>query len=260
MDAEQYERMADLQSHHWWFEAKRMIVRGVLARVASHAGTSPGGGGWALEVGCGTGSMAEVLRPWGRIVGMDAHLPALRHLRGVDAVGGNALALPFASRTFDLVGCFDVLYHRRVTDVGQALGEIYRVCRPGGVVIVTDSAGPRLMSAHDVAMHGARRFRLGDFSGEVEAAGFDLLHGSYYHTVLFPAAAAVRLLKRTLWGVPGQGVGSATGVPAHSDLTPAPPWLNASLTRLYQLEARLVAQHRLPFGLSLLVAARRPPH
>lgn len=268
MEVDQYRQMAELQDRHWWFEAKRMIVGGMLQQLLSGAGPSgtdrglSGQGqrpGWALEVGCGTGSMVPVLRRFGRLVGMDAHRPALRLIRGIDLVNGNLLALPFASEQFDLVGCFDVLYHRRVADVSQALAEIHRVCRPGGLVLITDAAGPRLMSAHDVVMHAARRFRLGDLSNLVRSAGFHVLHDSYYHTILFPVAAVLRLLTRALRGTPRLEPAHDARIQGRSALTSAPEWLNTALIRLYRVEARLVRQHRLPFGLSVLVAARRDP-
>lgn len=253
MDAEQYRRMADLQDRHWWFEAKRAIVGEVLSRRAPPATATAR----ALEVGCGTGSMLPLLARYGTPVGVDAYVPALRYIRHARVVGGNALALPFADATFDLVGCFDVLYHRRVTNVAGAVAELRRVCRPGGIVVITDSAGPGLMSAHDVAMHGARRFRLADFEAAVRAAGLDVVHGSYYHTLLFPLAAALRLWSRATRGVPDPDASSETAVEGRSDLAPAPAWVNATLRPLYRIEAGLVARHRLPFGLSLLVAARR---
>lgn len=254
MDADQYRVMAELQSHHWWFEAKRRVVRGVARRVSQSSPPDPAAR--VLEVGCGTGSMFPVMREMGRLVGLDAYLPALGHVRraGVDAVGGDLLALPFADAQFAVVGCFDVLYHRRVADLARALDELYRVCRPGGLVLITDSASPRLSSRHDVAMHGARRFRLADLRGRVQSAGFDVRHESYYHTLLFPVAAGIRLMKRAIWGAP-----RADAQPrGRSDLSPAPAWLNASLNRLYGVEARLVERHRLPFGLSLIIAAERP--
>jgi SAM-dependent methyltransferase len=187
---------------------------------------------------------------------VDAYLPALAHVRraGVDAVGGNLLSLPFADAQFAVVGCFDVLYHRRVSDLARALDELHRVCRPGGLLLITDSASPRLSSNHDVAMHGARRFRLADLHGRVQSAGFDVLHESYYHTLLFPVAAGIRLTRRAIWGAPR----ADTQPHGRSDLSAAPAWLNASLNRLYALEARLVRRHRLPFGLSLIIAAGRP--
>lgn len=257
MESELYEQMAELQAEHWWFEAKRLVVGRLLRRFEA-VGDGPdrpsgSGGTPVLDVGCGTGSMVPVLGLAGRVVGVDAYLPALRHLRGAVPVGGNLLALPFADATFGIVGCFDVLYHRAVADVPVALAEMHRVCRPGGLVVITDSACPALMSAHDVAFHGARRFGLPDLAARVRDAGFSVLHGSYYHTMLFPAAAARRLASRARGA--GHG-GRATG---RSDLARAPRWLNQSLVGLYRFESALAARYRLPFGLSLVVVARREP-
>ncbi|HUF46460.1 MAG TPA: class I SAM-dependent methyltransferase [Vicinamibacterales bacterium] len=255
MESALYEQMAELQAEHWWFEAKRMVVRRLLDRFGATGseGHRPVGDGDArapvLDVGCGTGSMVPVLRLAGRVVGVDAYLPALRYVNGAAPVGGNLLSLPFADRTFGVVGCFDVLYHRAVADVPVALAEMRRVCRPGGLVVITDSACPALMSAHDVAFHGARRFGLTDLSARVAEAGFSVLHGSYYHTMLFPAAAARRLASRA----------RRAGLSGRSDLERAPRWLNQSLIRLYQVESTLAARYRLPFGLSLVVVARRDP-
>jgi SAM-dependent methyltransferase len=167
-------------------------------------------------------------------------------------VAADLLRLPFADRSFVLVGCFDVLYHRGVHDVTDALREIVRVCAPGGYLAVTDSAFSMLRSSHDVATHAARRFRLPELLHQVQAAGLETVHASYFHMLLFPAAAALRLGKRALHGPP------RADLPARSDLTAVPTWLNATLAALYRLETPLAARFRLPFGVSLLVLARRP--
>jgi SAM-dependent methyltransferase len=209
-----------------------------------------------LDAGCGTGSMAGVLP--GRTFGVDAFPPALRFVRGETVAGGNLLALPFASGTFDVVGCFDVLYHRRVEDLRQALAELHRVCRPNGLVVITDSAGPRLMGPHDVAYHGARRFRLADLRIALEAAGFQVLHGSYFHTTLFPIAAPMRLFARFRRGVSGHNAESGSRRAGRSDLAEVPPGpINRALLFVGQCEAYLASRVRLPFGLSVLVAAQR---
>jgi len=294
VDADEYRRMAALQESHWWFAAKRRMVTALLdryhARPDSVEGPLPA---TILEVGCGTGAMLPVLRRWGIPVGADTHLPALRHVGGARRVAADVSRLPFRPDTFDLIGCFDVLYHRGIGDVPAALGELRRVCAPGGTLVVTDSAFPFLRSAHDVATHGARRFRLPGMRRMLEDAGFDVVHGTYFHKVLFPVAVAVRLTKRLIWGAPsqeadtgagsvreGQGgttagdggarpgergprglAGSGTGrdpVPARSDLAPAPAWLNAVLGPLYRVETAVAARVRQPFGTSLAVVARRP--
>ena len=276
MQAAEYVQMAKVQHCHWWFEAKRRTVDALLTRhaVGDRVLSSTGR---VLEVGSGTGAMVDVMTGFGRMYAADAYLPALRLLRehrpdaaDVVPVGANLLSLPFADASFSLVGCFDVLYHQRVGDVGEALAELHRVCEPGGYLTITDSAFSFLRSSHDVATHAARRFRLPDLTTPLESSGFTIEHASYFHTLLFPAAAAFRLAKRALQGSPVLGGGGEAGgvngtaaggydVPAHSDLAPVAPWLNAALLSIYRLETPLTVRFRMPFGVSLLILARRSP-
>lgn len=272
MEPAEYLRMVEVQDRHWWFEAKRRTVASLLSRHgvgsavgadATAEGVGPQDPPRVLEVGPGTGSMIDVMTRYGRMYAADAYLPALRLLRthrpadAADVVAANAdlLELPFSGASFALVGCFDVLYHRNVDDVADAIAELHRVCRPGGHLVITDSAFPVLRSAHDVATHAARRFRLPDLLDPLRRGGFNIEHATYFHALLFPAALAVRLGKRALHGSPR--LGNDEGVAAHSDLAPVAGWLNRLLLGLYRVESPLAVRLRLPFGSSLLVLARR---
>jgi SAM-dependent methyltransferase len=105
-----------------------------------------------LDLGCGGGRHAfEAHRRGAHVVALDrnrgdtrdaaAMLAAMR-LAGEapagatgTAVNGDALALPFADRSFDRVIAAEVLEH--VVDDGAALAELARVLRPGGTLAVT---------------------------------------------------------------------------------------------------------------------------
>jgi SAM-dependent methyltransferase len=94
-------------------------------------------GGRALEVGCGTGLVLERLRARGAaVVGVDISRGMLALARGreLDVTRGDALALPFAEASFDLVCSFKVLAH--IPRIEAALGELTRVLRPGGRLVV----------------------------------------------------------------------------------------------------------------------------
>ena len=89
-----------------------------------------------VDVGCGTGSfLARLARNGhlGRLTGVDtspAAVEALVGVDGVEAVLGDATALPFADGEFDLVTARHMLYH--VPDLDAALREARRVLRTGG--------------------------------------------------------------------------------------------------------------------------------
>jgi ubiquinone/menaquinone biosynthesis C-methylase UbiE len=106
-----------------------------------------------LEVAVGTGLAFEELvraNPHGRTVGIDL-TPAMlsRARRRVERAGlagayqleiGDAYALPFDDGSFDLVHnayMFDLLPE---PDFARVLGEMFRVLRPGGRLVVLDMA------------------------------------------------------------------------------------------------------------------------
>ena len=89
-----------------------------------------------LEVGCGTGLVLARLAEFARSAkGVDLSPGMLERakLRGLDVVLGSATELPFESGRFDVTCSFKVLAH--VPAIEQALSEMARVTRPGGVVI-----------------------------------------------------------------------------------------------------------------------------
>jgi demethylmenaquinone methyltransferase/2-methoxy-6-polyprenyl-1,4-benzoquinol methylase len=113
---------------------------------------APPAGGYALDVGTGTGDFLTELAAWmpnGFAVGIDFTVPMMQAgLVKLDAaqgragfVGGDALRLPFADETFDAITTGFTM--RNVSDIGQAFREIWRVARSGGAVACLEVARPR---------------------------------------------------------------------------------------------------------------------
>ena len=93
-----------------------------------------------LDVACGTGrNLAMFLEKCGRVQGVDYTLGMLKYAienyrnhPKIDLAQGDVRYLPFQDETFDLVGCFKALPH--VPNVGQALRELQRVTKKGGII------------------------------------------------------------------------------------------------------------------------------
>jgi len=107
-------------------------------------------GARVLDVACGTGDLSLVLAGAGRarVVGLDFCRPMLEIARGkaeadsraVPFVEGDALRLPFADETFDVVTIAFGL--RNLAGVFEGLRELRRILRPGGRVAILEFSSP----------------------------------------------------------------------------------------------------------------------
>jgi malonyl-CoA O-methyltransferase len=109
-----------------------------------------------LDAGCGIGRRIQDIP---NAVGMDLSPEMLAAGRARNVVTGDVRAMPFDSNCFDMIWCRLVLGH--LPDPLLAYGEMFRVCRPGGYVFITDFHP-------DAAMAGHRR-TLSDKAGTVYA-------------------------------------------------------------------------------------------
>src|SRR5688572_22264561 len=97
-----------------------------------------------LDVGCGPGTItADLATLVSHVTALETSEEVLRLAReevtspNVSFAVGDVDALSFADSTFDVVHAHQVLQH--VVDPVQALREMRRVCKPGGIVSVRDS-------------------------------------------------------------------------------------------------------------------------
>ena len=264
MQESEYAKTYELERTFWWFVAKRRASRTLLEGVElvpPATGRSPSRRPRILDAGCGTGGNLEWLAERGRSFGVDLSETALQFCRrrmreatrsAASLTTGTLLCgelahLPFADDTFDLVTAFDVLYHKWVVDDGAAMGELARVCRPGGYVLITDSALPFLRGPHDQAWGGARRYTRATLRQVVEQSGCKVRRLSYFHFLLFPVIAAQRLLERWF----------SSPERAKSDLQPVHPLLNALLKSVYAIECPLLHLVPLPIGSSIICLAQK---
>lgn len=242
MNIEEYARMYEAEERQWWYAGMRSISFSLLD---SASGTAGRGALW-LDGGCGTGNNLQHLARRGRAVGVDLSEEALRYCRtrGVAAVRGSVLALPFADARFDGVTSFDVVYHRWVPDDRAAVAEAARVLRPGGLLLLRVPAFRALWGAHDEAVHSRHRYTRGELKALLAACGFEVLRASYCNFFLFPLLVVRRTLDRRL-GRHGSDV----------QFLPAP--LEWGFRGLLELEARLVRWVSLPFGTSVMALGRK---
>lgn len=125
-----------LRSHRW-----RTVENSAAFLVAHLAATTR-----LLDVGCGPGTITADFAsrlPDGQIVGVDrsgevvAAAAAEHRAPNLSFVVGDVYALEWADGSFDVVFCHQVLQH--LTRPVEALAEMRRVLRPGGLLAVRDA-------------------------------------------------------------------------------------------------------------------------
>ncbi len=243
MDARAYSLAAESEDAHWWYRGRRAILRSVLDRYAPPASPPRS----ILEVGCGNGGNLPVLAAYGQLyaVEMEDATRGRASSRNVACVENGWLpdGLPFGDRRFDLIVALDVLEH--VDDDRAAAKALHDRLTPGGQLIVTVPAYAWLWGWRDEFSRHKRRYARPALIARLAEAGLDVTYGSYFNTLLFPLAVAYAQLEQLLFSSAYQAI----AVP------PAP--LNRALAAVFELERLFIPRVAFPYGLSILICARR---
>ena len=96
--------------------------------------------GRALDVGCGKGRFARILKernPDALVAGLDLAEAMLRFVpKEIAPCSASMTHLPFANDSFDAAYATESLEH--AVDIEQAIAEICRVVKPGGKIVIID--------------------------------------------------------------------------------------------------------------------------
>ncbi len=244
LDEQLYDAHEKLDDTFWWFVGRRQVIRQVMKKHLPDVAHRRR----IVDVGCGAGGNLLMLREFGEVTGIDANE---RILVGARARVGHEVTLIHgefpqclpAQTRFDVVCAFDVIEH--LDDPIGALRGARERLDAGGRLVVTVPAFPFLWSVHDDLNHHRRRYLRSTLLEQLAQAGFATDWVSYFNSVLFPAIAAVRVVRNALRFAESQS----------DAVRPAAP-VNALLTRMFAAEGRVVPNVPVPFGVSLIAVAR----
>ena len=245
MNWPEYQLTFELEDTHWWFVGRRNLALSLLKQWGQLKPDAR-----VLDVGCGTGSNLQTLSPRVQAHGVDISPIALHFARQRllnNLMQASGVNLPYQDHSFDGVTMFDVLYHRWIVDDRCVLTQLHRVLKPGGWLLLTDSALPLLWSSHDETYFARQRYTLAIVRQKLQQVGFVPCVCSYANFLLLPALFWVRL---TMDWLPIYG-----NIDRHGT---SPGWLNRALTQVRTLEARWLSSGKsLPIGGSVICLAQK---
>ena len=161
------------------YTGRRKLAKEIIDNIAAYV-TVPDGG-VALDVGCGSGALANAVakrNPGARVIGIDQWGPEYRSfsktlceknaaaegLTNVIFEKGNAKKLAFADESFDAVVSNYVYHNIAGTNKQKLLKESLRVLKKGGIFAIHDLMGP------------ARYGDMQKFVQELKEEGYEEVH------------------------------------------------------------------------------------
>jgi SAM-dependent methyltransferase len=234
-----------LEGEHWWFRARRLILRDLLTRLK-----------WPprpkiLEIGVGPGNnLLEIYPADARLEGVEpdtalANLAAARGSAPVFNASIDRLPSEIQEQSYDGVTMFDVLEH--IQDDARALEIVNRKLKPGGRIILSTPAYMWLWGQQDIVNQHCRRYTLAELRRKLQDAGFTIERMTYFNTFLFLPIAIVRLVAR---------YGRRTPKPEGDFVYVRKP-SNPMLFTLFGLERFVLRHLNFPFGVSAFSVARK---
>jgi SAM-dependent methyltransferase len=255
MQAEQFAVNARLEEVHWWFTARRRVLRELIEQAVP-----PSRATTVVDIGCGTGGNIAALADAYRCVGIDPSPAAIQHARRrfpqVRFVCGTAPDdLDGDARAARLLMLNDVLEH--VEDDFLLLSRVLAAAEPGSHVLITVPADRSLWSPHDEAHGHFRRYDRPRLARLWRGLPVEARLVSHFNTRLYGAVKLARTLSRWRNAAAGE---------AGTDLKLSRPLVNGVLERIFAGERRVLSEllrgrrtRGYGYGVSLVALLTRLP-
>lgn len=239
MEQQLFTQMHELETKHWWFLARRKVIKKVLNTFMPTDKNRQ-----VLEIGCGTGGNLDLLSHFGIVSAteLDDQARQLAVAKSIATVKSGSLPndIPYQQH-FNLICLLDVLEH--IEDDGAAIAKLATLLAAEGKLLITVPAYQWLWSSHDTLHHHKRRYTKKQLTQLLETHGFQILYSSYFNSLLFPLIFMVR--KLAAWLKKNND----------SDATMPSIAINTLLGFIFGCERYLIPTLSLPFGVSIIAVA-----
>jgi SAM-dependent methyltransferase len=242
MERESYKEMYNYENIHWWFVARRTIIKKILCSYFENDKSER----TILDIGCGSGGNLQMFSEYGNVSAMelDDEARANANNRNVCHVKKGMMPndIPFKNN-FDLICMMDVLEH--IENDLDTLKAIKNKLNKNGKLLIAVPAYQFLWSCHDVAHHHKRRYTKKQLTGLISKAGLQITYSTYFDSFLLPFVLIVRVLSNFV----GKNSGSNLILP----LMP----INKLFTTIFSSERFFLPAISFPFGISVLLIIQK---
>jgi SAM-dependent methyltransferase len=231
----------EIESSHWWFTARRKLLRSMLLTLHLPPNCL------TLDIGCGVGSNLGILRAMGlRVVGLDQSFYALSLARKkleFPLINGDLNMLPIRPNSVGIIVAADVLEH--LENDASGIRELYHSLKEGGILIVTVPAFQFLWGIQDLVTRHKRRYSRKEILNKLACEKFEVLRSSYFNFFLFFPIFFARRMVHLL------------GLKIRSENEINFPLMNFLLKAIFSLEPPILKFMSFPFGVSIFCIARK---
>ena len=244
MQQHTYAIMNRVEDSHWWYVGRRAILESFLREIVRTFRASDSAPR-ILDVGCGTGGNLEMLEKFGAAEGVDVSDEALEFCRAKNLKARKGLAekLPFDDESFEIVTALDVVEH--LDDDFAGLKEMNRVLKKDGKTLIFVPAFMWLWGVQDDVSNHRIRYTKRQIVERLEKAGFEIERATYANITFFAPILAGRFLMKI------------TGLKPESENNVNVSALNGVFGKLFGAEKFWLKRANFPFGVSIVIVARK---
>lgn len=245
-----FEKLEAREKENFWFLVRSIIIRNAVSTYLAHEAN-------LLDIGCGTGFVAQTLKKSGfRVTCADVFMEGLLYCRTRDAgekyCQYNCYDRLFAEE-FEGICAFDILEH--LEDDSKALKNCYFALKSEGYIFITVPACMGLWSIFDVSARHKRRYSRKELESKLMNAGFEIVRSSYFMSFLFPM---IWISRKILSAREKDLSFSMENARKHSAREMKQNFfISRVLYAIFRFEASLLTFINFPIGSSILCIARK---
>ncbi len=249
MEKKEYKNMFEQEDTHFFYVSLHKLILSFIKKFICIDSRLRGNDTIEiLDAGCGTGRLAELMKKYGNVTGIDMSNDALKlaKKRGIETQKASVTKLPFKNNSFDIVTSIDVITSKHVKNDMDALKEFARVLKPNGMLLLRVSAIAWLILPHDTYVHSNKRYSKQMLKQKLEKCGFQIEKISYIQFLLFFPALISHFYYQIF---PNPKV--------HSSIQKSNKIVNRIGNLALSCERFVIPFFPLPFGLGLIAICRK---